>query len=75
VNVITAAKLKWQPHTREVLTEGAFTFMTGFDLLADELAKNAKSAQNLEFCTLKPLFVPLFSSGWNGLDPGLERRD
>jgi hypothetical protein len=28
VYAITAATLKWQPHTSDVLTEGAFTFTT-----------------------------------------------
>jgi hypothetical protein len=28
VYAITAAMLKWQPHTSDVLTEGAFTFTT-----------------------------------------------
>jgi hypothetical protein len=28
VHVITAAKLKWQPHTTDVLTEGALKFTT-----------------------------------------------
>jgi hypothetical protein len=28
VHVITAIKLKWQPHTSDVLTEGALTFTT-----------------------------------------------
>jgi hypothetical protein len=28
VHVITTAELKWQPHTSDVLTEGAFTIIT-----------------------------------------------